>query len=78
MLSWGDRGDETMVSIISKLRGRACRIRILFVLARAKDYRIQRERKKNGERVEHFPSLKTAFQQPYFLCSCPEWKVTDF
>lgn len=64
---WGNRGHETMVSIIFKLGGKARTTRIPFVLARGKDYRIQTQRSKTGERVEYFPSLRTAFQQVYFL-----------
>lgn len=82
LLGGGGRWDHSPASIISKLGGRACRIRIPLVLASVRDYRIERERDKNGERVAHFPNLRTAFQLPYFLqlwsrmeCCCPFRKV---
>lgn len=56
LFCWGDRSEETMVSIISKLEGKACRIRILFVLARAKDYRIKEKGTRMGRERSTFPA----------------------
>lgn len=56
LFCWREEGDDSMVSNISKPGRKAYRIRILFVSARAKEYRIQRKEQEWGE--------SGAFSQP--------------